>query len=106
MSIARGYFSVKIDDDISLDVESTHPYDDSAELILLNRYDNSDERRQALRKAFSNSILQVEHGNKLLIKRNTIELNDTGQMSISGNVSTEILDILDCVEESKIYLPF
>ncbi|EFO64035.1 Hypothetical protein GLP15_4139 [Giardia lamblia P15] len=106
MSIARGYFSVKIDNDISLDMESTHPYDDSAELILLNRYDNSDERRQALRKAFSNSILQVEHSNKLLIKRNVVELNDTGQMSISGNVSMEILDILDCVEESKIYLPF
>lgn len=106
MSIARGYFSVKVADDISLDVESAHPYDDSAELILLNRYDNSDERRQALRKAFSNSILQVEHNNKLVIKRNTVELNDTGQMSISGNVSMEILDILDCVEESNIYLPF
>lgn len=106
MSIARGYFSVKIADDISLDVEAAQPYDDSAELILLNRYDNSDERRQALRKAFSNTMLQIEHSNKLHIKRNTVELNDSGQMSISGNVSMEILDILDCVEESKIYLPF
>lgn len=106
MSIAKGYFSVKIADDISLDVEATQPYDDSAELILLNRYDNSDERRQALRKAFSNTTLQIEHNNKLVIKRNTVELNDSGQMSISGNVSMEILDILECIEDSNIYLPF